>query len=259
MSTENKPLPYRCCVDWEHSQYDDSDWYCVAYDPETDSLLRVLTGSTRFPGLNFGQSVVQPMTPEMQVKATAALENLYFSIILKGDRLVCEQPDIKFLTSGTAVRFSEAYKCMKKETTATEEKCNRCTDNPGKWINPRNTKDVRDCLRCSGTGKVQLTSRHRVKTDGKQEWEKIEAGTKATVLGQTSYGKFYRKGYNQPDRDNTTVYLRLEDGREVQATASKLRLDREPMPEAEAREKARNIATAGDFYPPFATARTSML
>jgi len=61
---ELTPVLYRCCEDWEHSQRDDSDWYCVAY-ASTGKLCRVETGTTRCAnGLHDGGGVV-PMNPEI--------------------------------------------------------------------------------------------------------------------------------------------------------------------------------------------------
>lgn len=246
---------YRCCEDWEHSQRDDSDWYCVAYDDVKDCLTRVETGSTRYAnGLNHGGHVVS-MIPEMQEKAFQALIRLWFTVLQTIEKFAVEEPKIETLEKGIRVRFLEAHRCMQKVKNSEESACKKCCDNPGKWVNPRNSSDVRECFACKGTGKYTKIIRTKaVGPDNKPIWEQILAGATGTVINQATFGTFYRNGYNQPGRRNTTIYLLLDDGREVQAPASKLRLDREMVSEQEIQQKAENCAKNNGYYPLFATA-----
>lgn len=250
---------YRCCEDWEHSQYDDSDFYCVAYNPETDSLHRIQTYTTRYAcGHRTGLAA---MTPEMLPRAVAALARLYEASLTHEEKMRAEQPTIVTLTRGTAVRFLAAHRCMVKDAARVEVECPKCQGR-GKWINPRNAADERPCFACDGSGKAKRTVRTRAKgADGKQAWHEIPEGTAAEVLGQATFGTFFRKGYNQPDRSNTTVYLRLADGTEVQAPAAKLRLAAEPPTARAIQATAEHMAEQGPgaFYYPFRTAGRSML
>jgi hypothetical protein len=250
---------YRCCEDWEHSQYHDSDWYCVAYDAANDTLVRVETGSTRHAGGTSGLGGVIPMTDAMRPRALAALVRLYFGILTRQEQRDAETPSIALLAPGTQVRLLAPHRCMAKDKSTADITCPRC-DGSGQWTNPYRPSDKRECRACKGSGKVQRTVRTRAKGgDGKQAWIKLAAGTVATVVSQATFGTFYRNGYNQPDRGNTTVYLRLADGTEAQAPAEKLRLDRDPPSEDVVLAMAQDAANRGGYYPPFATARTSLM
>lgn len=82
---------------------------------------------------------------------------------------------------------------------------------------------------------------------GKIIWETFEAGLAGTVFRSDVYGTFYRNGYNQPGRFNTTVQFKLDDGRTVKAKAEALRLDREPPSDFALLKKARAIAKRRQF------------
>lgn len=231
-----------CAGEWEDNKHDDSDWYVVVYDARTDELRRVLVGTTRFafppgtpiPGMG-------PMTPEMAARARLVLVEKNIRRMVHSETLRVEQPKIETLTRGVKVRFIEAHRCAKKEASVEQADCPKC-DGSGSWVNPYKAADKRPCFACKSTGKVNRTTRTKVTetstrtiTKGKNKgqvvtktspvWEDIEAGSVGEVLGQATFGTFYRNGYNEPGRHNTTVYVRLADGREVQTPASKLRLD----------------------------------
>lgn len=250
---------YRCCADWEHSQPDDSDWYCVAYDAKNDQLVRVETGSTRHAGGTSGLGGVIPMTDAVRPRAHAALVRLYFGILTRQEQRDAETPSIALLVPGTQVRFLVDHKCMAKDKSTESVTCPRC-DGSGQWTNPYRRTDKRECRACKGTGKAQRTVRTRAKgADGKQAWVRLSAGTVATVVSQATFGTFYRNGYNTPDRGNTTVYLRLADGTEAQAPAEKLRLDRDPPSADKVLVMAQDAAERLGYYPPFATARSALM
>lgn len=263
MSTAEQIAPstlYRCCDDWEHNGYDDSDWYCVAYDTSTGTLRRVEVGSTRHGGgVNHGGGVL-PMTDDVRPFAHAALVDMYEQRLTASERRRVEEPRIETLTRGVAVRFLEAHRCMRKGKNVIEQACDKCNGS-GKWTNPRRASDQRECFACKGAGTVKRTTRTRAKdADGKQAWEKIDVGTVATVHSTMTVGTFYKDGYNQPGRHNTTAYVTLEDGREVQAPAAKLRLGAE-MPSAKAiRAMAEDMAARlGAYYALFPTSHVSMV
>ena len=271
------PYLYRCCEEWEHSGYDDSDWYVVAYNAHESRLQRVEVGSTRY-GNGFAQIPgLVSMTPEMAPRARMALVEMRFASMLHAETMAVTEPTIDSLKPGVRVRFIEAHRCAKKEKTITEIPCDRYCDK-GQWVNPRNPADKRTCFACKGTGKIQQIRREKVKVEetttvqrGKNKgqtkvkaslaWEEIEVGSCGVVTGQSTFGQFYRNGYNEPGRHNTTVYLTLDDGREIQAPAKKLRLDKEPPSEKAIRAVAEDTTplpwTAGAdglYYSPFATA-----
>ncbi len=239
------PRWFRCCAEWEHNGRDDSDWYVVAYDVVEDRLCRIETGSTRYAhALRLVIPGLVSMTPEMAPKARAALVRMRYSWMRHAETVRVMEPAISTLKPGVRVRLTEAHRCAKKTATTTEEPCWKgCTN--GQWVNPRNPKDRRPCFACKGTGKVAKVTREKVRveetttiTRGKNKgqtkvktslaWEEIEAGSCGVAKAQSTFGTFYRNGYQEPDRSNTTIYMVLDDGREVQVPAKKLRLDCEP-------------------------------
>lgn len=252
---------YRCTADWEHSMYDDSDWHCVVYNDVTDRLERVMTGTTRFACGTSGNGGEIPMTDEMRPRAMAALVALYLDAFTRAEERNVNEPSIKLLLRGVKVRLSAAHKCQRKAKSVEAVTCEKCSGS-GAWVNPRRSSDRRECFACKGTGKGQKVTRAKVTGEnGKTEWERIEAGAVGTVQGQATFGTFYRNGYNQPDRNNTTVYVILDDGREIRCPAAKLRLDREMVDGAALLARATERAAGGGdaFYAPFATSGSSML
>jgi hypothetical protein len=252
-----EPVFYRCCADWEHSGYDDSDWHCVAYEATTGKLVRVETGTTRFANsLRHGGGVV-PMIDEHRAAAREALIAIYVDKFTFRDRLDVEEPDVELLNRGTSVKFSAAHRCQKKERHETMETCPSCGGSK-LWTNPGNRRDQRPCFKCNGTGQAKKVTYEKVKGEnGRPVWEKIEAGAEGQVMGRRAYLQTWMHGRaSEADRENTTVFVRLADGREIQAPATKLSLAR---PFATAEEIRRRADGPEGFYKPFATARASFL
>lgn len=237
--------------EWEHNGRDDSDWYAVVYDDETDKLQRVQTGTTRFAdALHMGPPMLDP-TPEILVKARAALVIIIFGQLKLFEESKVMQPGPADIGPGVRLRFSEDHRCMAKEKVSAP--CEKCAGT-GHWTNPRNESDKRDCFGCKGQGEI-VTSFTRKKTDdGKQEWIAIKKGEAGVVMFAKSWGTFYRNGYSHPDRHNTTVTIKLDDGREVRTPLSKLRLDQEIDSDEKLKKLAETYAEWGRFYTPFATA-----
>lgn len=73
------------------------------------------------------------------------------------------------------------------------------------------------------------------------------AGEVGEVIWAGAFGTFYRNGYNKPNRENTRVGIRFADGRVVFTKMANVRLDREPMADAELRSRAENIAEDCNF------------
>lgn len=76
---------------------------------------------------------------------------------------------------------------------------------------------------------------------------KYEAGTVGEMVRQSSFGAFYRNGYNRPNRENTRVTLRLIDGTFATFALSALRQHREPLTDDELRAKAAELAQHCQF------------
>ena len=76
----------------------------------------------------------------------------------------------------------------------------------------------------------------------KHKGETLAAGLEGRVFWAGAYGQFYRNSYNRPCRGNTRVGLELTDGRKVFVGLNALRLAREPMSDAELRQRAADLA-----------------
>lgn len=247
---------YQCCEEWEHSTYHDSDFYTVVYDSEKDEVRRFETWTTRFPS---GPSPLPALTPDVAPKAHAALVRVYQERLARRITRQIVEPEPGDIQKGTRVRFTSEHRCMRKERLETREPCPKC-QGEGAWINPRNTRDRRTCFACKGEKTVVRKRGVRAKNeDGSQAWEDIEPGARGVILGTATFGKFYRNGYNRPNRSNTTVYLRLDDGREVQAPLAKLAQDLDVPSADKIRAIAEDYAAKQGYYPPFATSHVAML
>lgn len=234
--------------EWEYNGRDDSDWHAVVYNDETDTLDRVLTGTTRGANaLHIGPPMLAP-TPEILVKAKAALARILLSGMQHAETVRVNEPNPDDVPRGTRVRFLVEHSCMMKD--AQKGVCPKCQGSKC-WENPRNPADKRPCFGCKGTGEVTEKFTRRKDAAGKQEWHRIAAGVTGEVRWSKAYGTFYRTGYNQPGRHNTTALVVLDDGREVKAPLSKLRLDREIV---DMTATATAAAEHGNFYGPFRTA-----
>jgi hypothetical protein len=234
--------------EWEHNGRDDSDWYAVVFDSDTNELRRIEIGTTRFANaLHVGPPMEAP-TPEILLQAEKCLADIIFGMIKRSEaQNVLEPNDVNV---GDRVRLIFDVKNMIKECD--EEVCDRC-NGTGFWMNPNNHDDKRECFACKRTGKVKKNWRP-VLENGKKSWKKIAAGTSGYVVNCVFYGKTYLKGYNSPGRFNRQVIFRTDDGVEVKASLDKLRLDREPLDDVELAAKARDLAKHRNFYLPFRTA-----
>lgn len=239
---------------WEHNGRDDSDWYAVVYDSEKDSLDRVLTGTTRGANaLHIGPAREKEIPADIKEKAILKLRDILLGMVELGEKERVFEPPIDSLVPGVRVRLTEVHRCMKKEHEATP--CEKCSGS-GKWTNPRNFVDKRECFACKGTGANKKNFRRAKDEQGKQVWERIEAGSTGIVVREPkSFGKFYANGYNRPDRNNSSCTVKLDDGRELNVSCHKLRLDKEPRSPEELLKIADGYARRGGaFYIPFRTA-----
>lgn len=237
--------------EWEMNGRDDSDWYAVVYNDETDKLERVQTGSTRFAdALHIGPPMEEP-TPEVRTKARVALAGILFRMMKHSEEIRILQPGPDQMHRGVRVRFLQPHRCMAKEKTGSP--CSKC-DGTGKWTNPRNAEDKRECFACKGSGQVMAAYTKKKTADGKQEWISVEKGAVGEVVFAKAYGTFYKSGYNQPNSFNTTVTIKLDDGREVRTPLNKLRLDCEIDSDEALQKKATKVAESDCFYGPFRTA-----
>lgn len=218
---------------WEQNGYNDSDFYTAWYDSETDTIGADCVWTTR--GVMTGDhtdkvGIRVDASDPLLVKAYEALEK-YIRKALTGDSILrYMEPDVEDLQVGLTCETTRKVKCA-----ARADNCPKCSGT-GFWVNPKNSADKRECFGCKGRGAN--------KSGG---WLQIPAGTVVIVNAWDSYGKFWARGYNRPNRDNTTVTGRLVNGTVVTVKLANLKKAGEPPMEEDFREKAHALACNGQF------------
>lgn len=102
---------YAVTDEWEHNGYDDSDFYRVVYNPNTRSLARFETGSTRYGGRPWpGSEFVKPEAtpPEVWSAAEAVAADLYAAGLARLEHLRVFEPGPKDCAIGTVLRTTRA-------------------------------------------------------------------------------------------------------------------------------------------------------
>jgi hypothetical protein len=239
-------------TDFELNGYDDSDFVCTYFDDVTKQVHAHKYGTTRAAAPTMigwngnvssvvidGEACLYP-TPEAVEGARVWLEEYLLLRLQRADVDAVDQPQVKDLHEGLVVRLKEG--CRYALTTS--EPCHKCAGS-GKWINPKNPSDARDCFGCKGTG-AHITGKAK-DTNGKQLWQKLTAGQFGAVVDWRSFGTFYANGCNRPGPSNTTVQFRLDSGEIVRAGLSKLRLHREYQPIETLRAKVYDLSLGLQF------------
>lgn len=240
-------------TDWEINGYDDSDFMCTYYDDVADVIGAHCYGTTRAAAptmigisadgttsVEIRGEVLRLPTKEIVERARLKLEDHIFGLLtLQEERRVME-PDVGDLQMGLRVRLKQNV----RNQLSSEVQCEKCAGS-GKWTNPRNEHDKRECFSCKGAG---VRKGPKLKgDDGKLKYETLPAGLSGIVFKWGSFGTFYRNGYNQPNQDNTTVQFRTDDGKARRATLKNLRLDRECATPEVLRKRARETSFSYGF------------
>lgn len=217
-------------TDWEINGPSDSDFMCSYFDEEQNLIGYHCYGSTRFPsasviGINpdgtttvevFHEMLWMP-TPSIVEKARTVLEDNIFHVLTANDKRKVDEPGVNDLHEGLDVVLNSDV----KNQVRSQDPCQKCNAS-GKWINPKNSNDIRDCFACKGKG---CHAGNKLKTDsGKLVWDVIPAATAGKVVGWTSFGRFYANGYNHPDRTNTTVQVKGTDKKVFRSALKNLSL-----------------------------------
>lgn len=205
--------------EWEENGYDDSDFRVVTFNDETGEFTSHLIGSTRFAGgIKYPENTSE-WTPEAAALCLEKMEERIFQSFMKLEKMDVETPNS--VKPGDKVRFLESKKTQVKEQVT----CEKC-EGSGKWTNPRNSADKRECFACKGTGEVK-GKKAKKGDNGKVQYTVTPAGTVGTVTWFGTFQTIYARGYNTLNRFSGTVGVQLEDGSIVYAPLEKLRLDRE--------------------------------
>lgn len=271
-------MPKYVLTDWEINGYNDSDFMLTYWDSESKVVKTRMHGTTRYGSclcrekdalpkptsgcsdyhlcakLNYvsgslttshyqveekGEWLLMP-TATIVEDARVWLEEWIFNLATLADKRRVDEPQVEDLHEGLEVRLLTDCKMQVNMT----EPCNKCNGS-GKWINPRNPQDARDCFGCKGTGQ-HVTGKQK-DDNGKLVFEKLTAGTFGKVVDWRSFGQFYSDGYNRPDRHNTTVQFRTDDGCLLRASLKNLRLHREYQSPINIRAKARESSFRYQF------------
>jgi len=267
--------------DWEINGYDDSDFMLMYYDDVSNTLSTHMHGTTRFggcichrenalpeapkggsgyhlcakldyivdvpgePGQHKGHYEVKEMaewllwpTLEAVEGARKLLEEKAFQSLTAVDKRLRDEPYPSDLSKGMLLRLTAG---VRNQITPTEP-CKKC-NGTGKWENPRNPADKRECFACHGQGTHKMRGEDgralKVKdAKGKLVYDIIPTDTVGEVVDWGSFGTFYRNGYNEPNRENTSVQLRTSEGRVFRATLAKCRQDRDYATPAALRKRA---------------------
>lgn len=232
---------YAVSEEWEHNGYDDSDWYRVAFDPESGTLERVLTNTTR------GCMNKLPL-PELPEEHRAAFRAALLATWIQRMTAVTTQtilhPTLRHCPKGTAVRLSRAVRNRPRESVKVP--CDKCAGS-GHWTSTRNASVKGKCFRCDGTGSRSLNKA------GKGAMVSHAEGTRAEVVRA-----FENRSLHGTWDRGATLVLRNASGVEFRAPIDAVRLDRELDPSV-IESNARNRVEADSVYPLFATSPVSLM
>lgn len=225
-------------ADWERNGYHDSDWFDCYYDDETNKVVTVEVGTTRFAGGPFqNRPKYEPLTDEVLEKARVILQERIYTAIRGAEHREVTEPNK--VNKGERVRLLEDHR--NKEREETEVPCWKC-DGTGEWVNPHNAKDVRKCFGCNGT---KTKKRSNAKKGGK--FVTYKAGTSGVIVWTGTFRTIYANGYQTLGRHTLSTRVKLDDGTVINVPLSKLRLDREPMGDDELQERARKLSYHYNF------------
>lgn len=250
-------------ADYERNGYSDSDFYAIYYDDQEDRLSEYEYATTRF-GACLCKDIQVPATEgtlssfhihrneqgvpeyllmptkEIVERARVKLEDFIFSSLSAFDKQKVFDPEPDNLYENLEMCLKEKVKNQIFEETV----CDACKGT-AKWVNPKKANDVRECFRCHGTGHIK--GNKKLNANGKVEFDIIPKGTCGKVISWKSFGTFYKNGYNKAGPDNTSVFLKTDDGKNFRATLKNLRMKRDVVSDKVLREKARHISFDYNF------------
>jgi len=227
--------------EWEINGYNDSDFECAVWDTEQNEVRCILLGSTRFAGSYSGEHIVRDNLPQDVVEAARIwLRDVYLGRLKAMDAFDRDHPDdieVNDRVVLTKGKRGHAY-------TRVQDDCPKC-DGSGKWVNPHNDQDVRECFACSGSGSQDRFE--KVTVDGKVQWDQFEEGITGTVLWVGTFRQIYDRGYNKRGRNTLSVRVVTDDGRMFTTELSNLRLERDYTSHQELLDRAEWFSYTGKF------------
>ncbi len=240
-------MKYLKLNDWEDNGYHDSDFYCAYLDIENGKVSEHMMWTTSFAGrcscdICKSSHISSKNVEELEV-ARNWLEDAIYTMIREIEHRNVLAPDD--IHRGDVVRLLKPHRNVRKTYDSVD--CRKCSG-AGKWVNPHNSSDERECFGCMGSGKRKINFAKVKDSGGKLLYDTYPQDLVGTVTWTGTFRTIYSKGFNKLDR--STISTRVEaNGREFNAPLSKLRLDHDPMSDKELRDRARNLSTNFNFKP----------
>lgn len=219
---------YAISAEWEHNGYDDSDFYRAMYDPNTDSLQKVETHSTRYGCGHFA----------VVTKDYASKHDLH-GYINHTYNPETRQYDLE---NGIQVGLPVTWFVMPQDTP--ERVYQRAeqllAESIYQLIRSAEHRDILTPENAEQGDVLRLSEAHKSRKAG----QTLPVGTRIRVNECTAFGTFYRNGYNHPGRHNRSVVGTVVGHPEtlVRVPLAKCRLDQEPMPDEQLRQRAVELA-----------------
>lgn len=161
---------------YERNGFNDSDGFMIYLDTDNMEINEELFWTTRFYSTrnpSYFCTKLEEWTDDRIFFVKEWLTEKHIEIIRYREDKDINYPDVQ---SGDVVVLNRPHKNRIKTKFLVE--CTSCFGS-GKWINPRNSSDVRDCFTCSGTGKK--ASYKYVKGNGSRSFL---PGTKFKVISK---------------------------------------------------------------------------
>jgi hypothetical protein len=177
--------------EWESNGYQDSDWYASIYDSINNDIFVKQTGTTRFAN-SLPDGCIYEMLPSGEwnkIKLQIPDQNIInkaWEILVKKRFVYFQEKQkndqVNFTVSqfqkGTEVFLREPHKNYEKD----EVTCHKCQGS-GKWINPKQVKDIRECFACLGMGTICKAK------SANKKWKIIVPGTTGIIVELFRYSR----------------------------------------------------------------------
>lgn len=214
--------------EWEHNGYDDSDFYRTMFDWHTGELQKVETWTTRY---GCGHSAVVTDEYAKRNNLTGYIAKDYNPNTQQWDKPVGVRVDLP------VTWFVPPKQVPQSVWEAAERKLAEHIFN---LIRAAELRDILTPQDAKQGDILRLSESH----NSRKTKQTLPVGTKIRVNDCTAFGTFYRNGYNHPSRENRSVIGTVLGHPEklVRVPLNKCRLDKEPMPDAELRARAVELA-----------------
>jgi len=224
---------YAVSDEWEHNGPQDSDFYRTMYDPNTDTLRKVETWSTRY-----GCGYFAVVTFEY-----AKQNNLHgyqnHPVEMGTGRVL---PPNGIQVALPVARYVPKENVPERVLQRAQELLAALIYN---LIRAAEHRDILEPKIVAHGNWVSLTEEH----NSRKTKQVLPVGTEIRVNSCQAYGTFYRNGYNRPGRENSSIVGTVKGHVEtlVRVPLSKCRLAKPLMSDEELRKRAVELAANRRF------------